>query len=290
MAESRYKVRGIALPFEAQYSSCSNIKPQKFDWIKILDGKGDYDIHVDNGLLVQPDHTILKEKRFGWVCESRNIVPNVYNFLIHSHKVLFENFYTAIYTCDQSLLDLDSHFKYCPNGSNYPWIRKAEWGIYEKTKICSMFASPKVFTEGHVYRHKVAKMAIDKGFDVFGGAHGTTRTVIDPMNPWNTKLEGIGYYMFSIIIENGNYDTYYTEKITDCFATGTIPIYWGTKNLPSQFDRDGIIWLEEGKENEILNSLNEDVYKQKLKAIKNNLIALSSLEIADDCLFGEITK
>lgn len=287
MAESRYKVRGIGLPFEAQYSSCSNIKPQKFDWC--LDS-GDYNIHVDQGLLFQPDNLIPKNKRYGWICESSCIVPNVYNFLIYNHKVLFENFYTAIYTCDQSLLDLDSRFKYCPNGSNYPWIRKAEWGIYEKTKICSMFASPKVFTEGHVYRHNVAKTAIDKGFDVFGGAHGTTRTIIDPKNPWDTKLEGLGYYMFSIIVENGNYDSYYTEKITDCFATGTIPIYWGTKNLPREFDQDGIIWLEEGKEDEILNSLNEDLYKEKLKAIKNNLNVLSSLKIADDYLFEEITK
>jgi hypothetical protein len=133
-------------------------------------------------------------------------------------------------------------------------------------------------------------MAIDKQFDVFGGAHGTQRTVTDPKNPWDTKLEGLGYYMFSIIVENGNYNSYYTEKLTDCFATGTVPIYWGTKNLPSQFDQDGIIWLEEGKENEILNSLNEDVYKAKLKSIKNNLNALSSLKIADDYLFEEITK
>lgn len=287
MAESGYKVRGIGLPFDTQYSSCSNLKPENFEWCLQY---GNYDIHVDNGLLVQPDHTTLKEKRFGWVCESSCIVPNVYNFLIHNHKILFENFYTTIYTCDKSLLNLNSQFKYCPNGSNYPWIKKDNWGVYKKTKTCSMFASPKQFTKGHVYRHKIAKIAIDKGFDVFGGAHGTQRTVIDPKNPWDTKLEGLDSYMFSIIVENGNYDSYYTEKITDCFATGTIPIYWGTKNLPNEFDRDGVIWLEQGKEDEILNSLNEDVYKAKLNAIKNNLNALSSLKIADDYLFEEIVK
>ena len=36
--------------------------------------------------------------------------------------------------------------------------------------------------------------------------------------------------MFSVCIENDVYDTYFTEKILDCFATGTIPIYKGTKN------------------------------------------------------------
>ena len=287
MADSRYKIKGIGLPFETKYSSCSNVIPKKFDWC--LDA-GDYDIHVDQGLLFQPDGTTPKNKRYGWVCESRYIIPNVYNFLIHNHKVLFENFYTAIYTCDQSLLDLDSRFKYCPNGSNYPWIRKSDWGIYEKTKTCSMFASPKVFTEGHVYRHKIAKLAIDKGFDVFGGAHGTKRTVIDPMNPWNTKLEGIGYYMFSIIIENGNYDAYYTEKLTDCFATGTVPIYWGTKKLPKEFDPEGIIWLDKDSEQLVLDLLSRELYESKIKSIKHNLNALVNLLPADDFLFEEIIK
>lgn len=287
MAKSGYKVKGIGLPFESQYSSCSNIKPQKFEWSL---EKGEFDVHVDKGLLVRPDNSITKDKRYGWVCESRFIVPDVYNFLIHNYKVLFENFYTAIYTCDQSLLNLDHRFKYCPNGSNYPWIRKSDWGIYQKTKKCSMFASPKQYTEGHVYRHTIARLALDRGFDVFGGAHGTPRTVIDPMNPWSTKLEGIGYYMFSIIVENGNYDSYYTEKITDCFATGTVPIYWGTKNLPEQFDKDGIIWLKQGQEFEILDSLNEDLYKSKNRSINHNLNALNTLQIADDYLFEEITK
>ena len=287
MAESGHKIRGIGLPFDVQYSSCSNIKPKNFEWSVTSQ---QYDVHIDQGLLVQPDTTVLKQNRFGWICESRFIIPNVYSFLIYNYKILFDNFYTNIFTCDQSLLDLDHRFKYCPNGSNYPWIRKENWGIYEKTKICSMFASPKVFTEGHVYRHKVAKMAINKGFDVFGGAHGTTRIIVDEKNPWNTKLEGIGYYMFSIVVENGNYDSYYTEKILDCFATGTVPIYWGTKKLPDYFDKNGIIWLEEGKEEEILSSLNFDLYKQKEKAIKHNLNALINLMPADDHLFEAIFK
>jgi len=287
MAKSGHKVKGIGLPFESQYSSCSNIKPQKFEWSL---EKGEFDVHVDKGLLVRPDNSITKDKRYGWVCESRFIVPDVYNFLIHNHKVLFENFYTAIYTCDQSLLNLDHRFKYCPNGSNYPWIRKSDWGIYQKTKKCSMFASPKQYTEGHVYRHTIARLALDRGFDVFGGAHGTPRTVIDPMNPWNTKLEGIGYYMFSIIIENGNYDAYYTEKLTDCFATGTVPIYWGTKKLPKEFDPEGIIWLNKDSEQSILDSLSRELYESKIKSIKHNLNALVDLLPADDFLFEEIVK
>jgi len=286
MAEPRNKVRGIGLPFEAQYSSCSNLKPDLFDW-SIIDGE--MTVHVDRGLLLQPDKTRSKEKTFGWICESKFIVPDVYSFLIHNHKILFNNFYNKIYTCDPELLNLNSNFKFCPNGSNYPWVKKADWKVYDKTKLCSMFCSPKQMTEGHIYRHQLARLALNKGFSVFGGAHGTPRTVIDPRNPWNTKIDGVRDYMFSIVVENGVYDNYTTEKLTDCFATGTIPVYWGTKKISDIFDSEGIIWLEVGNEANVFESLTMDLYISKAVAIKNNLQALNKLRIADDDLYRMIT-
>jgi hypothetical protein len=236
MAESGHKVRAIGAPFEIQHSSCSNLKPSNFNWTT---EKSEWDVHIDRGMMQQPDFSIPKEKRYGWVCESSFIIPDVYNFLIHNHKVLFKNYYNKIFTCDQSLLDLNANFVYCPVGSNYPWVPKQQWKIYDKTKLCSMFCSPKLRTEGHAYRHQIARLALDNGFDVFGGAHGTPRTVVDPRNPWNTKIDGVKDYMFSIVIENGIYDSYWTEKITDCFATGTIPVYSGTKKVLDFFDSDG---------------------------------------------------
>ena len=158
MAESRHKVKAIGAPFDINYSSCSNIKPTKFDWA--LD-KGEWEVHIDYGLLKQPNFIIPKNKRYGWICESRFIIPDVYNFILHNYKVLFENYFNKIFTCDLSLLNLHSNFVYCPNGSNYPWIPKHKWGIFNKTKLCSMFCSPKLLTEGHVYRHQIARLALD---------------------------------------------------------------------------------------------------------------------------------
>ena len=282
MAESGYKVRAIGAPFEIQYSSCSNLKPNNFNWTT---EKSEWDVHIDRGIMQQPDFSVAKQKRYGWVCESRFITPDVYNFLIHNHKVLFENYYNKIFTCDQSLLDLNPNFVYCPVGSNYPWIPKEQWKIHNKTKLCSMFCSPKLRTEGHAYRHQIARLALDNEVDVFGGAHGTPRTVVDPRNPWNTKIDGIKNYMFSIVIENGIYDSYWTEKITDCFATGTIPVYYGTKKIIEVFDSDGIIFLEPNKEQEILQTLSSSLYNSKLNSIQKNLETIKSLQLADDFLF-----
>lgn len=282
MAESRHKIRAIGAPFDTQYSSCSNIIPTHFSWNTDI---GEWDVYIDRSMMYQPDPSVPKQKRYGWICESRFIMPDLYTFLIHNHKVLFDNYYNKIFTCDQSLLDLNPNFVFCPVGSNYPWVPKEQWEIYQKNKLCSMFCSPKKATQGHVYRHQIARLALDAGFDVFGGAHGTQRTVSDPRNPWNTKIDGIKDYMFSIVIENGIYDSYWTEKITDCFSVGTIPVYWGTKNIPDIFDPEGIIWLEVGKEKKIFNFLNDELYLSKKLAIEHNFNALQKLKIADDELY-----
>lgn len=286
MAESGNKIIGIGFPFGPDTSSCSNIEPTNFNW-STQDGLAV--VHMDYGL-GRLNIEIPKQKRFGWLCESKFIISDVYNFLIQNHKVLFENYFNKIFTYDSDLLKLNSNFIYCPNGSNYPWVRKNEWGIHKKNKICSMFCSDKKMSEGHIYRQDVAKIAIECGLDVFGGAHGTIRTVVDSKNPWNTKGEGLRDYAFSIVMENGVSDTYFTEKITDCFATGTIPIYWGTKNISNYFDANGIVWLEHGKEKEILNNLNLDLYSTKLESIKNNFNILQHFKIADDYMFDQLIK
>ena len=61
--------------------------------------------------------------------------------------------------------------------------------------------------------------------------------------------------MFSVCIENTTHDTYFTEKILDCFATGTLPIYKGTKNITKYFDGNGILFLDEININELTPEL-----------------------------------
>lgn len=284
MAESRRKIRGIGLPFDSRYSSCSNIKPIEFDWTM---DHGNYDVHIDRGMMLAPDLNTLKNKRFGWVCESRFIVMDVYEFLVKHHEELFEHVYNKIFTCDKTLLELHPNFVYCPNGSNAPWIPKDQWSIYPKTKLCSMFCSPKQMTSGQEYRHRVAKLAINMGFDVFGGAHGTPRTIIDQQNPWNTKIDGLKDYMFSIVMENSSYDDYWTEKITDCFVAGTIPVYWGSPNIGKHFNMDGIILFDDKFD---MNMLTKETYMSKMDYVKDNFNIIRNTKLADDCLFELIAQ
>ena len=103
----------------------------------------------------------------------------------------------------------------------------------------------------------------------------------------------------SIVIENAQYDDYFTEKLTDCFATGTIPVYWGTRNIGDYFNADGIIVIPDDGYNrldvELLdfilsNKLTSDLYYGKMDAIKDNFERVKNMQLADDMLFEKIQE
>jgi len=55
------------------------------------------------------------------------------------------------------------------------------------------------------------------------------------------KAEGLLPYRYSIAIENTSIPYYFTEKITDCFLTYTIPLYFGCKNIGRFFPEKSFI-------------------------------------------------
>lgn len=49
--------------------------------------------------------------------------------------------------------------------------------------------------------------------------------------PANPKFEVLGNYTFAICFENSVLEGWITEKIFDCFYTGTVPVYWGAPDI-----------------------------------------------------------
>ena len=113
-----------------------------------------------------------------------------------------------------------------PSVNWYPfggcWILPEDRKIYPKKKLISIIASEKRETEGHKLRHEIIDAirkdpVVSKYVDVFGRGY----------NPVDYKLEALKDYRFSIVIENEKTPFWFTEKLIDCFMTGTVPIYWG---------------------------------------------------------------
>jgi hypothetical protein len=204
---------------------------------------------------------------YGWLLESKFITPDIVDFCMNN-TVLLKKKYTNIFTHNTDLINLDpSFYKFCP--ANGTWIDEIK--LRDKTKLVSMISSNKLITSGHKKRIEIIKKYFNK-VDLYGRGFSEIQK----------KEQGLEDYMFSICVENGIYQSYFTEKILDCFATATVPLYVGTKDVKKYFNEDGIIFLDENFD---INSLSTELYKGKIEAIKDNLERVKKFNVAEDWLY-----
>lgn len=195
------------------------VPPTYFEWIR----NGSTEITVFTESMFYMAHTVKSKIKVAIILES----PAVYDYSwIKNNYDIFDD----VFTFDKSLLFISSKFKWYPFGGC--WIKPEDWKIYPKTKFCSIIASDKRITEGHKLRWEIIEK-YGHEIDMFGRGH----------NPIGYKLDALKDYKYSIVIENSKCDDMFSEKLIDCFATGTIPIYWGTENIGNYFDSVGIHWL-----------------------------------------------
>ena len=103
----------------------------------------------------------------------------------------------------------------------------------------------------------------------------------------NGKIQALKDYRFSFAFENDNYESIFCEKITDCFATGTIPIFWGTPDIGNYFDTEGIITYDENFD---IQMLNEEYYLSKIRHIRNNFEICLNLDSSEDYIYLNYLK
>ena len=272
------KIMCIGEPFHWEHSSCSDVVPNNFRWTRDAT-ETDTVVCIDSGIVGMFDSEEIPENRFGWLCESPVVVSDVYGMIHENYDVLLD-YYTAIFTCDKSLADKHDRIHLIQSGSNKPWITWATRHLYDKSKNVSIVASNKRVFPGQLLRHDFVEKHKDSELDVFGSITGTRlgSELFD-------KLDGYRDYRFTIVIENCKHDNYFTEKITDAFATGTIPVYWGTSSIGDYFNADGIIELTDDFD---LNTLTPELYKEKFEAVQDNFERVNSLKMADDELYENI--
>tara|TARA_S200000501_G_scaffold31507_1_gene26468 strand:+ start:394 stop:1197 length:804 start_codon:yes stop_codon:yes gene_type:complete len=206
--------------------------------------------------------------KYLWLLESKNIKRGLVESILENREIV-ENTYQTIFTHDQRLLSLGEKYKWVP--AQGFWIKDPK--IYDKTKMISMISSNKEMCDGHRLRLEWVERIGDQ-VDLYGRG----------FNEIDDKEEGLCDYMFSVAIENGQYETYFTEKLLDCFATGTIPVYLGAPDIGNYFNKDGIINLTEEFD------ISEEMYYNKMDAIKENLEKAMRMEILEDFIWNEYLK
>jgi hypothetical protein len=260
----KQKINMVGGSFQHDICSCANRTPNHIEWVK-----GDYtapiSIHIDTNIITTPvDKT---KKNYAWLSESKTIIPNVYQWVRNNVRYMEDNF-ELVFTNDKSFLELSEKFKQtiC---SAVPWVNDRQ--IHKKTKLVSMISSKKVMCDEH--KKRVAIVEKLKNFvDLYGREY----------NPIDIKEKGLNDYCFSIVIENLNYSNGYSEKISDCFATGTIPIYWGSPDIGEVFNMDGIIIYDDNFD---INSLSFELYESKMSAIIDNFNISVNFPIAEDYIY-----
>lgn len=219
------------------------------------------------------DQVRQNKTTYAWLLESPDITAQSYKWISVNN-----NNFTNVLTHNKELLDRGENFIFCPTGGC--WIKLEDQKIYEKSKIVSTIASAKRITHGHMLRHQAIQQFRNK-IDVYGRGY----------NPIDYKLEGLKDYAFSLTIENTKKDYYFTEKLIDCFMTGTVPIYWGCPSIDKFFNKDGMIIFDNIDDLEdILNNLTIDKYNSMKEAILYNYFIAKQYRIAEDYIYKNILQ
>jgi hypothetical protein len=207
-----------------------------------------------------------------WLIEPKEIASYTYDFIVNNN-----NKFKKVFTHEKSLLDKGENYELLPFGCC--WIKPEDQKIYNKSKMISIISSNKTQTNGHRLRHDIINQLNGK-IDVYGRTY----------NPIDYKLDGLKEYKFHIVVENTKRDYWFTEKLIDCFVTGTVPIYWGCPSIGDFFDTNGMIIFDNVEELvDIINNLSIDDYIKRLESIKNNFNKSKKYLLPDDIIYKKLT-
>jgi hypothetical protein len=197
--------------------------------------------------------------------EPPDINPQIYDYVDKNNKK-----FDYILTFDKKLLDTGRNFLFYPFGCC--WVQ--DYTTPTKSKMCSMIASNKRMTKGHAFRQEIIQRFSSR-VDHFGNG----------FRKIETKEEGLRDYYFSIVLENSQPNYYFSEKLLDCFASRTVPLYWGS-DVSHFFNTEGMLIFNTPDELEdIFSKLSPDLYHSLSGPIEENFKKLQKYKIPEDWIY-----
>lgn len=214
---------------------------------------------------------IPREKAILFMWEPPSYFKKMYDEKTLSH-------FKRIYTWDDDLVDNKRFFKFY-----YPELKPMRGDLpsfQEKKLLTFVFSNKKSKHPHQLYteRENVIKFFESNhsdDFEFYGQAwekKGYKRYRGSPDN----KMDTLKNYRFAICYESmGNVRGYITEKIFDCFAAGTVPIYLGATNIADYIPQNCFIDRTKFKDNEalyqFLKNMDQETYEQYLQNIREFL-------------------
>lgn len=255
-------------------------KPQYINWDRYNYGLPIHFYTHDNVLRTNK----YAVKKFAYFIESEEILGCDYQLFDKNPGL--EKEFNAIFTTSAKHLDKYPNAKFCPAGGL--WYTKPSGGgqanpeMYrKKTKNISIISSDKTMCPLHIARIEISKKLKRNGLaDTFGTFDGGPKIKI------NKTLDD---YRYSIAFENNVAPYYFTEKIMNCFAAQTIPVYVGATEIGRFFNTDGIIMTtaKELLENpeKVLKQCTTEEYERRLPAVIDNYNRVWQYSVIEDWLY-----
>lgn len=293
-----YSVGGHKLPqvnVIGNFRECNSI-PTKFSYV-YGQSEGESDITLIQDMEILKYINEQQKINTGKIIADIHEAPHLYsqNEVYVAVKENAEKF-DRILTFDSELLKLPNAVYRNGGGEvvlnknvhtqEYPTLADASLiKLYtDKPKYMSFITSNKQMTTGHTFRLSAAKRVYDlhrADIDIYGKG----------IRDIQGKIEGLKDYKYSVAIENGCHTNYFTEKILDCFLTGTIPIYHGCPNIVDFFDTRGFYTFEtEDELVELISKLSADNYNEKIEYVRANYETALTYMWDNDIIFDKYLK
>jgi len=135
----------------------------------------------------------------------------------------------------------------------------------DKRNQITYLTSNKSFTSGHKFRQDIFNFLDSHDFD------GEYEIFIHKSPPRIDKEIIFNNAKFSIVIENGQEDDYFSEKLIECLSTKTIPIYRGCPTISQYFDMGGFLTFNTLEELiDVIVNLPSDFYENNINLVEKN--------------------
>lgn len=252
------------------------ISPINFEWYRGNKNINDMVVFTEDTFHIV--NNFNEKIKIGFLIESPLMNKSAYDYI--KNPVNYNKF-DMILTFSHDLIKVNpDKFKYYAFGGC--WILDDDKKIHEKSKNISIISSAKQQTLGHQLRHVV----IDNFKDQIDGIYGGGYKFIE------NKIEALKEYRYSIVIEQGNHDAMFSEKLIDCFMTGVIPIYWGCEGkIGDYFNPNGILQFNKIKElPKIFEACTNEYYTKNLSAIQENFELAKKYCIPEDYMWENYFK
>ena len=193
-----------------------------------------------------------------FLAEPYSIIPSV-----NDEALKQAHLFDKIYTFNQNVIDAHKQSELFLWGSS--WLDFDDLKLNKKNHI-TFVTSNKGQTIGHKLR-----LSIYDGLNNFDEVN--KMEVYTHRSPpfHHRRNDFFETSLFHISVENSQQKNYFTEKVIDCFASKTIPIYWGCPNLGEWFNMDGVIAFNNIDDlKNIFDYIDEDYYNSKMQVIEEN--------------------